>query len=301
MSIEVSVVVPTYNRANLLERCLTALFGQTADPNIYEIIVVDDGSTDETSSIITHLSNTAPCGFNYIRQTNLGRSKTRNNGIMAAKGRLIILLDGDMVVRSEFVAAHLKAHTKPKLIVHGPVVNTTNIDNPSTWPTKVYDFSRAFFATGNVSIERTEIIAVGLFDEDFIEYGWEDLELGERLRKRGFKSVKAPSACSFHLQYPLTYPQLPQMLQKEKERGHTAVLFLQKNPSFNVRLMTLISPFFFLFDRLLTLFHWPERSQTFKLLKYLDSKRWLRFLFLFLVIIIKNHAYADGLREALKK
>ena len=300
MSILVSVIIPTYNRLELLTLCLNSLINQPADPTTYELVVTDDGSTDGTSEYIKKLASSAPCRINYLWHENFGRSKNRNLGIKAAQGRYVILLDCDMVVRPEFIISHLEKHTTNKLIVHGAVINTPNLPTPAAVPEKFRDLSRAFFATGNVSIEREWLLTAGLFDEDFIEYGWEDLELGERLRALGLKAIKAPAACSLHFNPSFTYESIPNLIAKEKERGHTAVLFYRKRPTLSVKLMTLISPIFFAFDFLTTLFHWTKRPATYQLLKKLDQNG-SRFLFDFLVAIIKNHAYADGLREALAK
>lgn len=298
MRLKASIVIPTYNNQEIIAHCLQALINQTADPSTYEIVVVDDGSTDNTPGIIDETSAAAPCLLRYLRQENSGRSKARNAGILAARGDILILLDSDMIVRREFVSAHLAVHQRPGYIGHGPVVNTEEISDPNLKQAKVFDPSRAFFATGNVSIEREKIIEAGLFDEDFIEYGWEDLELGERLRKLGLKKVRVPTAWSYHIQPPLTYKSIPEILQKERERGHTAVLFYRKNPSFSVRMMTLISPVFLAWVRLLTPFHWPERPGAYKLLKKLDQSG-RKHLFAFLMTIVRSHAYADGIREKL--
>lgn len=299
MSIAASIVIPAYNQSSSLACCLKSLFIQTADPTTYEIIVVDDGSTDETPELIKELKPQAPCAFTYIWHQNSGRSYTRNTGAKTAQGHYVIFLDGDMVVRREFVTDHLAGHKQPNLVVNGPVVNVTSL-NPSTWPDKVHDFSRAFFATGNVSVEREKLLAAGLFDEDFVEYGWEDLELGLRLKNLGLKATKALSACSFHFQYPLTYDKIPNLIKKEKERGHTAVLFYRKMPTFEVQMMTLITPVFFGLDWFLSLFNWPEWPSTFKLLAQMD-RTGHRVLFNILVALVKNHAYADGIHEELAR
>lgn len=139
-----------------------------------------------------------------------------------------------------------------------------------------------------------------MFDPDFTEYGWEDLELGERLRKMGLHTVKCPEAWSYHLQKRLTFEGIPSLIAKEKERGHMGVLFYRKNPSRAVQLMTLISPVYFAYDRMLTPGHWPEKPGTLKLLRHLDRPG-ARFLFRLLMEIVKSHAYAEGLREALSR
>lgn len=296
---KISVVVPTYNQSGIIEYCLHSLFHQTMDPEEYEIVVVDDGSTDNTEGAIKRLTPEAPCKLVYLRQPNSGRSRTRNNGAMKAQGEYIIFLDGDMTVRREFVAAHLAAHTRPGLIAHGTVVNVSKISDPNTGPATMPNFSRAFFATGNVSIQRSIFIESGMFDEDFVEYGWEDLELGERLRKMGLKAVKCPAAWSYHLCPQITSQGIPRLIAKEKERARMAVLFLRKNPSFAVQMMTLISPVYFGWDRLWSLRHWPEHPQTMKLMQWFETKKW-RFAFNFLLAFIQSHAYAEGLRETLR-
>lgn len=294
-----SVVIPTYNRRDHLLRCLRSLFVQTADPAIYEIVVVDDGSTDGTGEAVERIRHEAPCPLTYIRQENSGRARARNEGIRAARGRYVIFLDSDMIAGRDLVSAHLTAHAAPDRVVHGVVINTDDLEATIERPAKISDFSRAFFATGNASIEREKIIAAGLFDEDFQEYGWEDLELGYRLRRLGLRAVKAAEAVSYHLQHRLTFAGIENMIRKEKERGHTAVIFYRKNPGLRVRLMTNLTPVAFFLDRLLlSPFRWLERPCLMRLLKNLEDKG-RRRLFLFLAFLLRNHAYVEGLREGL--
>jgi len=85
----VSVVIPTYNRVDLLERALDSVLGQTLPAN--EIIVVDDGSTDNTVSTLKPLHPEVK----FIQQDNLGVSAARNTGISAARHEWIALLDSD--------------------------------------------------------------------------------------------------------------------------------------------------------------------------------------------------------------
>jgi len=74
-----------------------------------------------------------------------------------------------------------------KCFTYGSVVNTSNFLNPQSEKHKIIDTSFAYFATGNVAISKELILSVGLFDTSFSLYGWEDLELGERLKKIGTK------------------------------------------------------------------------------------------------------------------
>ena len=197
-----------------------------------------------------------------------------------------------MIVRREFVAAHLAAHTRPGLVVNGSVINTPVPSDPNQKPARINDFSRAFFATGNVSVARDKLFA-GLFDEDFFEYGWEDLEMGERLRRLGLKRSKNLAAWSYHITPPLTLESIPGLLRKERERGHTAVLFYRKNPTVSVKYMTLITPLFFGWIKLLTPFRWPERPGTQKLLAALEQKGY-KSVFNLLITIMRSYAYVQA-------
>ncbi|HHT04738.1 MAG TPA: glycosyltransferase [Hydrogenispora sp.] len=300
MGLNASVVIPTYNSQFLLTFCLRALFNQTVPPTSYELIVVDDGSTDETPAVVAGLQEEAPCALRYIRLEHSGRARARNTGALAARAPIIIFLDSDMIVRREFIASHLDAHTRPGLVVIGSVLNTPVPADPNEKAPQYNDYSRAFFATGNVSVQREKLIAAGLFDESFVEYGWEDLELGHRLRQLGLKRVKSLSAWSYHVQAPVTSEKIPAILQKERERGHMAVLFYRKHPSFSVKMVTLISPVFFAWIKFLTPFRWPERPGATKLLTFCEQKGY-KFAFNLILSIMRSYVYVQGLKEAMAK
>ncbi|MGE5553951.1 MAG: glycosyltransferase family 2 protein [Betaproteobacteria bacterium] len=297
---EASVVIPTYNRRDLLRRCLLSLFDQTAPGDRYEIVVVDDGSTDGTGELVKELAKQAACHVEYRPQPNLGRARARNAGILAARGRIIIFLDSDMVVDEGFIAAHLDCHRTPGRIAHGQVINTPDFSDPRKAQPKLTDYSRAFFATGNVSLERAKLLEAGLFSEAFTEYGWEDLELGTRLRALGLVAVRCPKARSWHYLPRLTFAQVPSIVQREKERGHMAVLYYRMHPEWRVKLATLLTPVFFGLDRLLSLGHWPEHPATLRLLARLDRPA-THLLFRAITALVRNHAYAEGLREGLRQ
>ena len=87
-----------------------------------------------------------------------------------------------------------------KCFTYGSVINTSNFSNPNSEPFKLQDLSWAYFATGNVAIDKKLLEKSGLFDNSFRLYGWEDLELGERLRNMGVKLIKCPRAIGYHWQ-----------------------------------------------------------------------------------------------------
>ena len=117
-------------------------------------------------------------------------------------GQNRVFIDSDILVVPEFIGAH-SLHNEPQVVAVGPVVHTDNIDDPYSASFKITDMSRAFFATGNASVAKEHLLEAGLFDEAFNQYGWEDLELGHRLRKLGLRKVKVPEAVGYHYKEPL--------------------------------------------------------------------------------------------------
>ena len=233
-----SVVVPTYNRLPILRQCLAALEAQelSTAPGVegYEVIVVDDGSTDET---VAALRQAAAPHLRLLQQDHGGAAMARNLGVKAARGNVIVFIDSDLVVVKSFLAAHARAlqrhwrrHGNRLCFTYGAVINTSNFAQPTAEPYKLTDLSWAYFATGNVAIDRQLLLRSGLFDPRFCQYGWEDLELGERLRQLGVVLVRCPEAIGYHWHPPFRLQQVPQLVQQEKERARMALVFYRKHP-----------------------------------------------------------------------
>ena len=92
----ITVVIPTRNRAPVLERCLKSLAGQTGEAPGFEIIVVDDGSTDETAVLLARLASKVPVPLRFFRQpTPRGASAARNLGVREASGEIVVFIDDD--------------------------------------------------------------------------------------------------------------------------------------------------------------------------------------------------------------
>ena len=106
MAIEVSVVIPTYNKKDFLEITLTALGLQTCPPDKYEVVIVNDGSNDATEVLISSLK--VPYQINYTYQENRGRSAARNRGIEKAEGEMLIFIDDDCVPAPTFIESHTR-------------------------------------------------------------------------------------------------------------------------------------------------------------------------------------------------
>ncbi len=280
-----SVIIPTYNRYPILQKCLGALKQQApGEYTSYEVVVVDDGSTDAT---VPWLEQESPLPqLRLIKQNHRGPAAARNLGLSQAQGSVIIFIDSDLVVTSTFLASHarLLAHsgvtadpTDPadaKLFSYGRVINTHNFDSPEQEPFKPTDFSNAFFATGNVAIARHWLdqaaeSAEGPFDPRFQLYGWEDLELGVRLKKLGLRMIKCPEAVGYHWHPPFHLNQIPALIERERQRGRMGVLFWQKHPTWEVRLMIQMTLLHRILWGLLSLGGWLNEKRVAPFLQWL--------------------------------
>lgn len=136
-----SIQLCTYNRAHLLERVLDACFEQTVAPSEYEVVLVNDGSTDNTLEVIERAQRRATCRFIVINQPNSGLAKGRNAGIAQATGDRIIFIDDDVLPIPTFVEEHLRSHAeKPKAIVRGGAINVESFEDlpPPLWNIRHY-------------------------------------------------------------------------------------------------------------------------------------------------------------------
>ena len=229
----------TYNRAALLERVLDACFEQRAAGRDYEVVVVNDGSTDGTPDVLARASKRATCSFTVITQANSGLAKGRNAGIARAVGQRIIFIDDDVLPTPQFVCEHLRSHdAHPLAIVRGGAINTESFDDlpPPVWSFK--DYSANYFWTTNVSVPLATIRAVGGFDESFTEYGWEDVDVGLRLRFGGVKAVFNKNALAYHCKPRLRSGNVEKMLRQARAQARTAVQLARIHPHWRTHAAT---------------------------------------------------------------
>jgi glycosyltransferase involved in cell wall biosynthesis len=257
----ISVVIPTYNRLPILQKCLRALEAQQLDEPLegFEVVLVDDGSTDDTVAWI-HAHAAALPHVRLIQQSHGGPAQGRNRGVAEANGDVIVFIDSDLVVTPGFLVAHARALERQwqqmgdrRCFTYGAVINTANFEDPTSEPHKLRDLSWAYFATGNVAIDRRVLESAGLFDTRFHLYGWEDLELGERLRRLGVVLVRCPEAVGYHWHPPLSLEQIPDLIRVEQERAAMGLVFFRKHPTRRVRFIIQYTRLHWLLWELLTL------------------------------------------------
>ncbi|TAM87350.1 glycosyltransferase family 2 protein [bacterium] len=230
-----SVIIATKDRANFLEAALSSLQQQVVrEP--FEVIVVDNGSSDRTPAVIERWSSVLD--LRGIREERPNRGLARNRGIEQARAEIVVFCDDDVVLPLEWLAGHARAHADGNgatFAVSGPIINVPSYDDrPLPSPR---NFSRAFFCTCNVSVGRERLRAVGGFDEAFDLYGWEDTELGARLRDAGVERRFAWEAYLWHIKPPATET-LDLQLRKAAEKGRMAARYVRKRPSHDAILAT---------------------------------------------------------------
>jgi len=208
---KLSVVIPTYNKANLLRATLKSLSEQNISPTTFEVIVVDDGSSDGTRDFLEKLKPnfSLRCVFH---DANRGRAVARNSGVTRAEGEIVVFLDGDMVVIPGFLRAHIRCHDEGAgRVVIGNVVPAEYVPRDrlsrylatrgvhKLFPGEAVPFR--YFVTNNSSLRRADLIRAGRFDERLVAWGGEDLELGYRLGEMGLEFFYCPSAVSYHTHF----------------------------------------------------------------------------------------------------
>lgn len=232
---DLSVIIPTYNNRGVLARTLDALLAQRFPPDRYEIVIVDDGSTDGTAEMVQRLAS--PVSIRYVAQANRGRAAARNLGARSARGRILLFLDSDFFPVPDLVAEHAKQYpatarrigiqgasrTHPEVLVT-PFMRAREVflEVPPGPPGHVSLFR---VSTRNLSLLRAEFLEAGGFDEAFGGYGWEDIELAWRLYARGVRFTYEPRALGHHYQVQ----DLDGLREKMRQGGRAAVYFWWKH------------------------------------------------------------------------
>jgi GT2 family glycosyltransferase len=187
---------------------LTGLSEQRLGPDRFEVVVVDDGSTDGTAERLEARERVFP--LRLVRQKNGGPAAARNAGVAAAQGTLVLFIDDDVVPTPDLISEHLLSHQEsPRLVVIGPLASLPKYRQPwVAWEqTKLEgqytamlrgDFAPSYrqFWTGNASLAKEHIVAVGGFDRSFKR--GEDVELGQRLWTHGLEFRFNPRAIGVH-------------------------------------------------------------------------------------------------------
>jgi glycosyltransferase involved in cell wall biosynthesis len=235
-----SVVIPTFQRREVVLQTVRSLAGQEGAPP-FDVIVVVDGSTDETAESLRELETPFP--LDVLEQPNQGRSAACNRGVGVAQGEFVLILDDDMEADPRLLAEHAKSHREGADVVFGDI--PLHPGSPDTFLARSVGewaerrrrdliarngrFEVADFLTGQVSLPRETFVRARGFDTDFTRrgsFGGEDFDLGLRLRASGATMAFNPDAVS-RQRYVVT-PR--QHLRQWYDAGRARVMLARKHP-----------------------------------------------------------------------
>lgn len=224
----IDIIIPVHNQYSSLCKCLYAFNLQNLDKAQFFITIVDDGSTDELADKSWNdLSIKYDLTGQIIRQLNKGRAAARNVGIEAAKSDIVIFCDADRFPKKDFIQQHLEFHENGAEIVIGAsydyfgkweYVSKTDIN----WDI-VLKYSRLSsyfknisciynskgqtvsklawlsFLVGNLSVKKSILADAGMFDETFVEWGFEHFEIAYRMWLKGYHFSLNKLAANYHI------------------------------------------------------------------------------------------------------
>lgn len=232
---ELSVIIPTYNRVNLLKKVLRSINKQSYDLKRVEVLVLDDFSLVNPKSEIIGLKLKYKLRF-FRMKKHMGQGKLRNAGIKLSQGKYILFMGDDIFPKTNLFKEHMKLHHKyPKIAVLGRVYWEKKLKNEFMDFIENIQFHyqtiknnqdvKLHFYTSNISLEKSWF-KKELFSREFKNYGLEDLELGYRLEKKGLRTIYNPRAIvHHHHRY-----NFEQFCKRMKNTGKSAVIFSKLHP-----------------------------------------------------------------------
>jgi glycosyltransferase involved in cell wall biosynthesis len=241
--LKLSIVIPTFNRASILASTIDRIESQTVSGENYEIIVVDNASTDDTRTVLEARSRKYS-NLRFLFQPKPGAAATRNAGLRQAVGDIILFIDNDIVAEPDLIENHLGYHAQSlRSSVIGNVIapwddsvdpflrylRHQGIYNPYAIASGPIDFS--YYHTGNVSTPRSLLLEAGGFNEDFVLYGMEDIELGYRLEKLGVQLINGERARATHHYFP-TYEEF---IYRCEQAGYSLGKLIELHPDLEKR------------------------------------------------------------------
>jgi glycosyltransferase involved in cell wall biosynthesis len=207
----VSVIIPTYNRKDLLRETLISLAKQTYPSHHFEVIIVDDGSTDGTGAIA---AETFPFVLRYFWQSNQGDAAARNLGAQQSQAEFLVFLDDDILVEADYLTHLIQVHD----ISQNKIVSGTG----NLWPAESTPFSQSVYASqtldhahpitelpfrdvfsNNMSLRRAAYFNIGMMQGlDFPGSSmWCDLDFNYRAYRQGYKFFCSTNAICWHRDY----------------------------------------------------------------------------------------------------
>jgi glycosyltransferase involved in cell wall biosynthesis len=229
-----STIIPTFNGASRITRCLESLAKQTAGRNV-EILVVDDGSTDNTAHVVRGYPSAR-----LISQANAGPASARNRGALEAQGRILLFTDDDCVPMPDWLDAMLEPFQNSDVVGAKGTYRTHQQSLAARFVQIEYEDkyrmmaglpSIDFIDTYSAGFRRDRFLEMAGYDTSFPVACAEDIELSYRMSARGWKMKFVPAAIVYHT-HPDTFSRY---LKKKYKFAFWRVLAVRKNPAKGVR------------------------------------------------------------------
>ncbi|MBF0516056.1 MAG: glycosyltransferase [Nitrospirae bacterium] len=204
-AIRASVIVPAYNAQASISRCVEALLGQTIAPETYEVIIIDDGSTDKTGEIVSGYP------VRYFKKPNGGPASARNMGVREAAGQIILFTDADCVVSQTWAEEMLRPFSDPAVSAVKGAYRTNQRQLTARFSQVEFEERFAMLRksdsidmidTYSAAFKKDVFTGAGGFDESFPVANNEDTDLSYKLSAAGHKMVFNGSAIVYHLNHP---------------------------------------------------------------------------------------------------
>lgn len=196
----VSVLLATFNRKEWLRECLISLSYQNYPKDRYEVIVVNDGSTDGTESVLRGYEKMTSHAFRWYSQENAGKAAAINLGVERTRGEIVCFTDDDCMADRDWIRNLLKEFNDEQVGGAGGQIIAYRPKNHVERYGVFFDQEGSVsLATGNAAYRADIIRATGGFDTRLI--GLEDIDFGVRVRGMGYKLKYAPGAIVYHRNY----------------------------------------------------------------------------------------------------
>jgi glycosyltransferase involved in cell wall biosynthesis len=249
MKRDVSVVIPTCRRPDLLKRCLMALKQQELASERFEVIVADDGADESTKQIVEEAAHDARPKIRYLPVTGQhGPAAARNVGWRAAVADAIAFTDDDCLPDRGWLTAGLAALGRGADAVAGAIVMPLPPD-PTDYERDAAGLTTGEFVTANCFCRRTALEHIGGFDERFTSAWREDSDLQFTLLEHGFVIDRAPQAIVVHPVRPAPWGV---SLTQQRKTQFNALLF-KKHPALYRQRLALFPRDYYLIDAALAI------------------------------------------------
>ncbi len=211
---EISVIISTYNRRDILIDCLKHLEEQSYPKDQFEVIIADDGSTDGTEAAVKEYAKNSKMKIRYFYQDHIGAGKVRNMGIKKALGEYCFFISDDEYPSKDWMQEHMKTHQENKGIAVVGLIEWYSGIKINDFMQFIAPYGPQFdfrfkdpnncgynaFIIGNITLEK-KWFDEEMFDETIGSAGVEDTEIGYRLEKKGLRIIFNPKAIVYHNHY----------------------------------------------------------------------------------------------------